>query len=81
MRLFKEGLKQELKLLKQEVEQLPKEQRKNTWRMRKEQLDRDQHERVRAIINYYITNRFDSMKITCMSILDELGETVFGKVE
>jgi STE20-like kinase len=44
--LFRAGLKQEQKLLKQEVEQLAKDQRKNAWRIRKEQLDRDQNERV-----------------------------------
>lgn len=47
MRLFREGLKQEVKLLKQEIDEMQKDLRKNAWRQRKEQLDRDQHIRVK----------------------------------
>ncbi|ODN06170.1 STE20-like serine/threonine-protein kinase [Orchesella cincta] len=50
MRLFREGLKQEVKLLKQEIDEMQKDMRKNAWRSRKEQLDRDQHNRERQFL-------------------------------
>jgi hypothetical protein len=46
MRIFREGLKQEQKSMKQELEELPKDQRKSSMRVKKQYLDRDQQERV-----------------------------------
>lgn len=46
MKIFREGLKQELKSLKQGLEELPKDQRKSSMRVKKQHLDRDQHDRV-----------------------------------
>uniref|UniRef100_A0A915D023 STE20-like serine/threonine-protein kinase n=1 Tax=Ditylenchus dipsaci TaxID=166011 RepID=A0A915D023_9BILA len=40
LRNFKEGLRQEQKLMKQEVEMLPKKERKDVYRQRKELLDK-----------------------------------------
>ena len=51
MRLFREGLKDEIKRLKQEIELLPKEQRKMAYRNRKEQLDRIHEESVSNLFN------------------------------
>ena len=49
MRQFREGLKQEMKLLKQEVDMLPKDARKDTFRRRKEEKEVEQAEKVRKI--------------------------------
>jgi STE20-like kinase len=46
LKQFREGLKQELRLLKQEVDLMPKDKRKNTFRVRKEKLEADHGERV-----------------------------------
>jgi len=46
LKIFREGLKQELKSMKQDMEELPKDQRKSSMRVKKQYLDRDQHERV-----------------------------------
>ena len=43
---FREGLKQELKLLKQEVDMLPKDQRKDALRRKKEEKEIEQAEKV-----------------------------------
>ena len=44
---FRESLKQEVKLLKHEVELLPKDRRKEELKLRKENLEHDQRRRVR----------------------------------
>lgn len=51
MRIFHEGLKQEIKALKQDLAELPKDQRKSSMRVKKQYLDRDQQERVRSNFN------------------------------
>lgn len=47
---FREALKNEAKLLKQEIDLLPKDKRKEIWRVRKEKLDAEQAERERQFI-------------------------------
>ena len=47
LKAFREGLKQELKLLKHEVELLPKDRRKEELKARKERMEKDQQSRVR----------------------------------
>ena len=47
LKQFRDGLKQELRLLKQEVDLMPKDKRKNTFRVRKEKLETDHEDRVR----------------------------------
>ena len=47
MRQFKEQQKQELKLVRVEVEMLPRDQRKEATRRIKEQKERDHMEQVR----------------------------------
>ena len=47
LKAFREGLKQELKLLKHEVELLPKDRRKEELKARKERMEKDQQNRVR----------------------------------
>ena len=52
---FRESLKQEVKLLKHEVELLPKDRRKEELKARKERLDQEHQLRVRLgipIISY-----------------------------
>lgn len=46
LKAFRESLKNEAKLLKQEVELMPKEKRKDMFRVRKEKMDLDQAEKV-----------------------------------
>ena len=46
LKQFRDGLKQELRLLKQEVDLMPKDKRKNTFRVRKEKLEADHEDRV-----------------------------------
>lgn len=50
--MFREQLKQEQRDLKMEMDTLPKSQRKDYYRVRKEQLDSDQQKRVRISANY-----------------------------
>ncbi len=47
MKIFRERLKQDAKLVKQEVDMLPKNQRKDALKRRKEQMDQDHLDRVR----------------------------------
>lgn len=46
LKVFREGLKQEMKHLKQEVETLPKDHRKEALRRRKEEKEIENQERV-----------------------------------
>jgi STE20-like kinase len=46
LKQFRDGLKQEVRLLKQEVDLMPKDKRKNTFRGRKEKLETDHEDRV-----------------------------------
>ncbi|XP_077298165.1 sterile20-like kinase [Arctopsyche grandis] len=50
MKHFRDGLKQEMRLLKQEVELLPKERRKEAFRADKQRLDAEQEERERVFL-------------------------------
>lgn len=46
LRVFRESLKHELKLLKHEIDLLPKDKRKDCYKERKEQLDIEHSEKV-----------------------------------
>lgn len=48
LKQFREGLKQELRLLKQEVDLLPKDQRKHQFKTRRDSLENDHEQRVSA---------------------------------
>lgn len=50
LRQFREGLKSELRLLKQECELLTKDKRKEVFRARKDKLDADQSDRERIFL-------------------------------
>lgn len=50
LKAFRESLKNEAKLLKQEVELMPKEKRKDMFRVRKEKMDLDQAEKERLFV-------------------------------
>lgn len=50
LKAFRESLKNEAKLLKQEVELMPKEKRKDVFRVRKEKMDLDQAEKERLFV-------------------------------
>ena len=50
LKTFRESLKQETKLLKHEVELLPKDRRKESLKIRKEQLEREHVDRERCFV-------------------------------
>ncbi len=54
LKAFRESLKQEMKLLKHEVELLPKDRRKDELRARKDRLEQEHHIRVREMIAKYL---------------------------
>ncbi|KAA0192331.1 hypothetical protein HAZT_HAZT004429, partial [Hyalella azteca] len=62
LRSFRDSLKIELKLLKQEVDLLPKDVRKEALRSRKEHLESDQAEREKAFLERLHQNHESSMK-------------------
>ncbi|XP_018327866.1 serine/threonine-protein kinase 10 isoform X2 [Agrilus planipennis] len=62
LKQFREGLKQELRLLKAEIDRLPKEQRKQEYKTRKEKLDAEHLERERAFLEKLNENHESSLK-------------------
>ncbi len=48
LKMFRERLKQELKLVKQEVDMLPKNQRKDTLKRRRDAIDIEHGDRVQS---------------------------------
>lgn len=48
---FREGLKTELRLLRQEIDLMPKDKRKSAFRGRKEKLEQEHEERVTTFSN------------------------------
>ena len=50
LKSFKEGLKQEMKLLKQEVDLLPKNERKEMLKIRKEALENEHEHRTQNFL-------------------------------
>ncbi|XP_053671494.1 STE20-like serine/threonine-protein kinase [Anopheles nili] len=51
LKLFRDSLKQEIRLLKQEVDLLPKEKRKDEFRKRKTQMEFEHEEREKAFLS------------------------------
>lgn len=62
LRAFRDSLKNEFKLLKQEIELLPKDKRKDIFRIRREQMELDQAERERVFLEKLNENHELSMK-------------------
>ncbi|XP_054709305.1 serine/threonine-protein kinase 10-like [Uloborus diversus] len=62
LRAFRESLKHELKLLKHEIDLLPKDKRKDTFKERKEQLDVEHSEKEIAFLKKLNENHELSMK-------------------
>lgn len=50
LKQFREGLKQELRLLKQEIDLMPKDKRKSAFKLRKEQLEAEHEEREKLFL-------------------------------
>ncbi|XP_032674602.1 serine/threonine-protein kinase 10 isoform X3 [Odontomachus brunneus] len=50
LKQFREGLKQELRLLKQEIDLMPKDKRKNAFKIRKEKLETEHEEREKLFL-------------------------------
>jgi STE20-like kinase len=51
LKLFREGLKQEVRLLKQESDLLPKDQRKTAFRIKRQQQEVEQSDRERSFLD------------------------------
>lgn len=62
LRTFRESLRNELKLLKQEVEMMPKDKRKDVFRVRKDKLDMEHAEKERAFLEKLNDNHETSLK-------------------
>lgn len=62
LKLFREGLKQELRLLKTEVDMMPKERRKNEFRTRKEKLETEHEEREKSFLEKLNENHETSLR-------------------
>ena len=62
LKIFRESLKQEMKLLKQEVDLLPKNERKESLKGRKEGLESDQHHREQLFLNKLNDTHESSLK-------------------
>lgn len=73
LKQFKEGLKNEAKLLKQEIDLLPKERRKDFWRVRKDKLDIEHGERERVFIENLNDSHDLSMKRLSESHRDKIA--------
>lgn len=50
MRAFKDRLKQEMKIMKQEMDMLPRQQRKDALRMKKDQMEHENHMKASTCI-------------------------------
>ncbi|XP_011647270.1 serine/threonine-protein kinase 10 isoform X4 [Pogonomyrmex barbatus] len=50
LKQFREGLKQELRLLKQEIDLMPKDKRKSTFKIRKEKLEAEHEDREKLFL-------------------------------
>ncbi|KAL0110629.1 hypothetical protein PUN28_013899 [Cardiocondyla obscurior] len=50
LKQFREGLKQELRLLKQEIDLMPKDKRKSAFKIRKEKLETEHEEREKLFL-------------------------------
>ncbi|KAF5301527.1 hypothetical protein FQR65_LT08831 [Abscondita terminalis] len=62
LKQFREGLKQELRLLKAEIERLPKEHRKNEFKIRKDKLDAEHLEREKSFLEQLNENHESSLR-------------------
>lgn len=62
LKLFRDGLKQELRLLKAEIDMLPKERRKIEFKIRKEKMDADHLEREKLFLEKLNENHESSLR-------------------
>lgn len=62
LKLFRDGLKQELRLLKAEIDMLPKERRKLEFKIRKEKMDADHLDREKSFLEKLNENHESSLR-------------------
>ncbi|XP_067015869.2 serine/threonine-protein kinase 10 [Anabrus simplex] len=62
LKQFREGLKTELRLLKQEVDLMPKDKRKNAFRIKKEKLEVEHEEREKLFLEKLNENHESSLR-------------------
>jgi STE20-like kinase len=73
LKQFRESMKNESRLLKQEVDLMPKDKRKDMFRVRKEKLDIDQNERERIFVESLNDSHDMSLKRLSESHRDKLA--------
>ncbi|XP_054167403.1 serine/threonine-protein kinase 10-like [Oppia nitens] len=73
LKQFRESIKNELKLLKQEVDLMPKDKRKDMFRVRREKLDFEHNERERHFIESLNDSHDMSLKRLSESHRDKLA--------
>lgn len=62
LKQFREGLKQDLRLIKQEVDLMPKEKRKNAFKVRKEKLEAEHEDREKLFLEKLNENHEMSLR-------------------
>lgn len=62
LKQFREGLKQELRLLKTEIDMMPKDRRKNEFRVRKERLESEHEDREKSFLEKLNENHESSLR-------------------
>lgn len=62
LKQFREGLKQDLRLIKQEVDLMPKEKRKNAFKVRKEKLESEHEDREKLFLEKLNENHEMSLR-------------------
>ena len=72
LKQFREGLKQELRLVKQEVDLMPKEKRKSAFKMRKDKLEAEHEEREK----YFLEKLNESHEISLRRLSDSHREKI-----
>uniref|UniRef100_A0AAR5QGB6 Protein kinase domain-containing protein n=1 Tax=Dendroctonus ponderosae TaxID=77166 RepID=A0AAR5QGB6_DENPD len=73
LKLFRDGLKQELRLLKAEVDLLPKEKRKHEFKLRKDKMDADHSERERTFLEKLNENHESSLRRLSDSLREKIA--------
>lgn len=78
---FRDSLKQEIRLLKQEVDLLPKEKRKDEFRKRKTQMEFEHEEREKAFLSSLSENHELALRRISEIYREKLSSTDKGYLQ
>ncbi|ETN62420.1 polo kinase kinase [Anopheles darlingi] len=81
LKLFRDSLKQEIRLLKQEVDLLPKEKRKDEFRKRKTQMEFEHEEREKAFLSSLSENHELALRRISEIYREKLSSTDKGYLQ